>query len=219
MHTKHIKVRYTVNLNKVLELRKAKYIKRWKGKDGKWKYEYSSIKKKRTKKTVVEKTFKVKVKTIESGIRNLEYEKCFAFDNQGQVLFQKSGSGSSIGFTQEEADKLKGIKLFTHNHPQGGSFSPEDIKFLYTNKIKGIRAIGQKYDYSAKITKEWNKSTYVNFLNKMLSANDRIHDKFSQEINANRLTIKQANFEHWNEVWKYLSKEFDNFYYKRERSE
>ena len=30
-----------MKLRKALELRKAKYIKRWKGRDGKWRYEYN----------------------------------------------------------------------------------------------------------------------------------------------------------------------------------
>ena len=158
-----------MNLNKVLELRKSKYIKRWRGKDGKWKYEYPRNSKGREKEVTFKKElsqvkFKEWVLKKENEISDLEYEKCFAFDNQGQILFQKSGDKGSIRFTQEEANKLKGIKLFIHNHPQGGSFSPEDIKFLYANNIKAIRAVGQKYTYSAKITKKWDKSIYTDFL-------------------------------------------------------
>jgi len=32
-----------MNLKKALELRKAKYLKRWKGRDGKWHYQYSKV--------------------------------------------------------------------------------------------------------------------------------------------------------------------------------
>ena len=30
-----------ISLKKALELRKAKYVKRWRGKDGQWQYSYS----------------------------------------------------------------------------------------------------------------------------------------------------------------------------------
>ena len=47
---------------------------------------------------------------------------------------------SSFEVTQEERDKFEGVR-FTHNHPQGDSFSPTDLQFACAAKMKEMRVI------------------------------------------------------------------------------
>ena len=52
-----------MKLNKALSLRKAKYLKRWKGKDGKWHYDYG--KEKKSIKTESQETLPQNIHTLD----------------------------------------------------------------------------------------------------------------------------------------------------------
>jgi len=61
-----------LNLKKALELRKAKYTKRWKGRDGKWRYEYKKPSEKKGKKIAIKK--EIKTGNIDKIIELNDYE-------------------------------------------------------------------------------------------------------------------------------------------------
>jgi len=199
---------------KKVGLIKAKYIKRWKGKDGKWKYEYFREKVDR-KKTV--ETFSTKVRQKEDEIANLKYEKCYIFDKSGKVLFEKSGEKNSITFNDKEISKIEGAELFTHNHPMGVSFSPEDIKFLWANNCKEIRTVGKEYTYSAKINTFWSKSFWIGFIDELVTTVDNVRNIFEDRIGKGLMTTREAEQNHWHDVWSKLSKSHNTLEYKRER--
>jgi len=80
-------------------------------------------------------------------------EHCIAVDKKGNILLSKSGTRNYVNFTQADFDQMNvDNMLFTHNHPSGSSFSGNDLNMLGAYK-RGteIRAIGTKYEYSAKI--------------------------------------------------------------------
>lgn len=80
-------------------------------------------------------------------------EHCIAVDKEGNILLSKSGSKNYVNFTQAEFDKMNvDNMMFTHNHPSGSSFSSADLNMLgaYKRGIE-VRAVGTKYEYSAKI--------------------------------------------------------------------
>jgi hypothetical protein len=91
-----------------------------------------------------------RIKSYETGIIHRNTEKCYAFDDQGEVVFSKVGGKSSISFTSEEAEVFKG-SWFTHNHPGGSSFSEDDLIVLYHLNLKEMRAAGEEYIYKARI--------------------------------------------------------------------
>ena len=83
-----------MNLKKVLKLRKAKYVKRWKGKDGKWQYSYSlvELKKIRDKKKAGEIEKKdIKSKLNEEEISFLKKMKTELRRDRFGVLFRIIG--------------------------------------------------------------------------------------------------------------------------------
>ena len=84
---------------------------------------------------------------------NAKIEHCIAVDKKGNILLSKSGTRNYVNFTQVDFDKMNvDNMLFTHNHPSGSSFSGPDLNMLGAYK-RGteVRAIGTKYEYSAKI--------------------------------------------------------------------
>ena len=53
-----------------------------------------------------------------------ELEVGSAFDADGKLLLEKTGTRARIKYTDAELDKVRGAESFTHNHPEiGGSFS------------------------------------------------------------------------------------------------
>ena len=83
-----------MNLKEALELRKAKYIKRWKGKDGKWHYSYSLTEAKRIreeKKAEMKEKKNIKSKLNEEEISFLKKMKTELRRDRYGVLFRTIG--------------------------------------------------------------------------------------------------------------------------------
>ena len=47
----------------------------------------------------------------------------------GNEVWRKRGGKSSVSFDQNDIDKIQNT-IFTHNHPSGSAFSPEDINMM-----------------------------------------------------------------------------------------
>jgi len=83
-----------MNLKEAIELRKAKYVKRWKGKDGKWQYSYSLKEAKRMrdeKKTEVKDKKDIKSKLNKEEISFLKKMKTELRRDRYGVLFRTIG--------------------------------------------------------------------------------------------------------------------------------
>jgi len=80
-------------------------------------------------------------------------EHCIAVDKKGNIVLSKSGTNNQINFTATEFEQMNvDNMLFTHNHPSSSSFSGPDLRMLGSYKRGSeMRAIGTKYQYSAKI--------------------------------------------------------------------
>lgn len=79
------------------------------------------------------------IHSIEDKIRNQNYETAAIVDKDGQVLLNKDGAQSQVGFTPMECSMMKGNTL-THNHPRSSMFSDEDINCFQHNDMLEIRA-------------------------------------------------------------------------------
>ncbi len=213
----YIKVRSFVKLNNALELRKSKYIKRWKGKDGKWKYLYSRLKlekKQKVSKVKVKKKTSVdlftrNLKQKEKEISKLKYEECHSFDKDGNILLSKKG-GQTVRFSAGELKKLKNAKVITHNHVLPFSFSLSDMKLLHTIKPDELRAVTREYTHIAKIPKKWTEDDFTLFI-----ANAEImYESNLMEIEDKKMSSDQANEFISHQVWTNLNN-FNGFKYKR----
>lgn len=155
----------------------------------------------------ISKSFAGKAKSIdlaENKIRNLDYEKCFAFDASGKQIFYKSGSKSRIEFSDKEAYRLKD-SIFTHNHPGGGTFSKDDIKFASKQSLLEMRAVSSNRNYSISPpeggwSSDWWQKEGSNYYT-LARQETRVFLK--EELAAGRITKDQINDMHYqhHELW------------------
>lgn len=135
---------------------------------------------------------------------NTDFETALAFDRNGNIIFRKNGVKDQVEFTKAEVEKMRNSPLFTHNHPGGGSLSPQDVHFATGVNINEMRAVGQDYAYSIAHTgqrwPEWEK------LNREIQHwNQVVRTEFTKAVNAGTMHPKNAEFLHWHEVWTRLS--------------
>ena len=94
----------------------------------------------REKERQAEETPRMKaIHSIEDKIRNQNYETAAIIDKDGNVLLNKDGAQSAVGFTPLECTMMKDATL-THNHPSSSMFSEEDIACFVRNEMQEIRA-------------------------------------------------------------------------------
>jgi len=153
------------------------------------------------------------ISDFEAKIKDQDYETSGVFDDSGKLIFEKNGEKDNVKFTKEEIDKFEGMTL-THNHPQGDSFSPMDLKFACASKMKAIRVTCRGNDKSFILrTKDganfkpelWddNQETGVEGLGFIVSTyDDDVRGDFRARIYDGRMTVAEAEGSHWEEVWK-----------------
>jgi len=155
------------------------------------------------------------LKHAEKGIVENSFETAIAFDNKGVELLRRKGAASSVRFTTEEVNKLSwedGV-IFTHNHPTGISFSPDDILFMQKVKFDEIRAVGRKYLHKARLIKDVDSKSIQRAI---WDCEVSVRDEFTAKILANEIIPSEASAEHWHKVWTLIEEKYDWFFYKRE---
>ena len=89
---------------------------------------------------------------IANRTRNLKKEQLRVVDSEGNVVMQKQGGRGEVLFTVGEArDNFPG-NITIHNHPDGGTFSAEDLRSLGYG-AKEIRVAAPEGDYSLRPAK------------------------------------------------------------------
>lgn len=159
-----------------------------------------------------------------------KFEACKAIDENGNVIFEKTGEKSQISFNRDEMDKLKGIHCFTHNHPAGKCFSKEDFYFAIAKGIKEIRACVEKdsvnQEKGAWVFKhsEINNEDKNYFMQIYEQAEAEIMYDFKKKVessNYNNKVIKECELIHHVEVMKKVvstlkDRDFDcEFYFEK----
>lgn len=66
------------------------------------------------------------------------------FKPDGTKVFAKKGGKKSVNFSGVESLYMQD-NILTHNHPDGFTFSPEDLYMAVTTNLKEIRAVGSNY--------------------------------------------------------------------------
>ena len=131
----------------------------------------------------------MRIKEFNKKYADAKIEHCIAVDTKGNIVLEKSGARNYVKFTPEEFNQMNvDNMLFTHNHPSGSSFSGDDLNMLGAYK-RGteIRAVGTKYEYSAKIidsTKFPHSGAEVKDLFRV--ENSILQDKYQKIYNKER---------------------------------
>lgn len=100
----------------------------------------------------------------EQQIRHEKVERGVIFSPNGNILWEKTGTKSSIDISEAiEAGLLKGC-IFTHNHPLQTSFSMDDFKVFIAHGLLEMRAVDQKYAYSMSLERGLVKPHSISYL-------------------------------------------------------
>lgn len=134
-----------------------------------------------------------------------KYEACVALNDKGGSIITKSGDNNSIAFSKDEMAKMKGAKVFTHNHPSSRCFSIADIILGMKLGIRQIRAIATN---SVKGNITWVLDLPSNLDNSDIQDFVRIYKlndflqymAFQADIATNKMTVDEANTSHHYEV-------------------
>ena len=88
------------------------------------------------------------VEKYEKGIRGNNFETLYAFDSNGNIVFQNTGDAHSVSYNGQ-GYKTKDA-IVTHNHPSGSSFSWQDVGGMVYHNQKEMRATGKEFTFSIK---------------------------------------------------------------------
>jgi len=154
----------------------------------------------------IKETSKISLKVCESfenKIINADLEYCGSFDSQGKLLLSKKGEYDKIELSYKEAQRIKNIEIFTHNHPEKRSFSMEDLILSTCLGVKELRAVHNKTVFSFKISAVNQSSSYfehynkiVDFFNKLKEYDDIVEKEFKDLIDSGFLTLEKAYNQH-----------------------
>lgn len=89
---------------------------------------------------------------IANRTRNLKKEQLRVVDSDGNVLMEKHGDKGSVAATLGEFRATLPGNISIHNHPDGGTFSPDDLRSL-GHGPKELRVAAPEGDYALKATK------------------------------------------------------------------
>lgn len=169
------------------------------------------------------------------------YESAAAYKD-GKLVLMKDGEASSVGFSVEELQKLRGA-ILTHNHPASSSFSGADIALSVRWQLKEIRAVGQAFDYSMSgiptiqdltargilrssdvegLRASWGAEDDDDLLAKIMQAYhqsqmDKLEAKYRKIVGSGKMLELDAWREHTHEAMKELARAFQVTYKRTKR--
>lgn len=84
---------------------------------------------------------------LEEAIRDLEEERAYLVSPSGKVKLLGVGNDTGFsGFVKATADDFR-VGVFVHNHPQGGSFSPNDVSQFLKLPMRQMRVVSRTRGY------------------------------------------------------------------------
>ena len=169
------------------------------------------------------------VHEIEDKIKDEPIEHAVVIDSNGKVLLHKTGDRTSVEFSWEEVDAMKGA-IVTHNHPnlgwgkddarsKGLSFSFADITLAIISEAKEMRAVSHGYRHSIKPPpKGWDRNlsdVYQNSIDVYNKHQNKVYWDFVGQVTTGKMRrdVAEANFHH--EVNRRTAKDL-GMIYKRE---
>ena len=162
------------------------------------------------------KTYKM-IQNFENSVRDSSIEHGWIVDEDGKSLVQKDGLKDQIEFKEEELEKVAKASFFkkmimTHNHPEGSSFSFEDIFVCSEWGIKEVRVASEKYDYVVHLNHPNIKDVKKKFKE---GRSGELYDKYAFKVLAGTMPAKEAWQQHSHEIWVNIAKEVEGITYKR----
>lgn len=152
---------------------------------------------------------------FENRIRTLSIESGAFFDVHGRLLVQTTGTEKDLDFT-DDALELGRFGYFTHNHPNGGTFSERDIQTASKLNLQQVSAVTPVLRYRmSKAGGQWPSRPALRRSLDMLDG--KANDIVKEMIRIGDLPHRYANDEINHQLWVLVAREF-GLVYCRERS-
>ena len=168
-----------------------------------------------------------KVVGIENNIRkNKRFETAVVFNDKGDIVIDKRGKATSVGFTPKEVEIMKD-KIITHNHPIGwgykekdwrrigNSFSKADLSLAITADVAEIRAVTPNYTFSLKRPPQGWGIDMHDFNKLYTETYNRIYTENNKLVYNGIITPVQAETVHYHSLNKEIAKKLGWIYEKR----
>ena len=91
---------------------------------------------------------------LENQVRTDASETGAFIARDGSIVIKKTGTPSNVSFSSAELFGTQGT-LFTHNHPDDGTFSREDVVAAIKSQLTELRVVGPKLRYSMSARGNW----------------------------------------------------------------
>lgn len=91
---------------------------------------------------------------LEKKIRSDALETGAFFDSDGKISLKRQGQPDRVAYTIGELRKNRG-RAFTHNHPNGMSFSVADLEIAAEYQFAELRAVGPNYTHILTAPNGW----------------------------------------------------------------
>ncbi|MHA1302182.1 MAG: phage portal protein, partial [Candidatus Heimdallarchaeaceae archaeon] len=165
--------------------------------------------------------FKKSAAEVENEIKTRRTEKAFVLDKDGKILLEKEGAKENVTFTSYELERLEGNTLI-HNHPNGFSFSLDDVTMFLSYKEREMRAIGKLrgkdvYRYILKTRKPGVYPNEAQVRADYLAEYRRARENYAKRIS--KVGVNRAGFEAYNEMMENLVKKHKELIYICEKVE
>ena len=157
------------------------------------------------------------VRAKEEEIKFNRFESAFAVDQTGRILLDKPGAQFQVDFGPEEIRTIRNGSrvIFTHNHPRGWDYPPEDARHAGTSfsdadialacetQVSEMRVVTPTSKFFMRPPQRgWNQRYWEDTL-RLLCVRHQLtvrHD-FSQAVSQRQMTPEAASAQHWHEIW------------------
>lgn len=138
----------------------------------------------------------VTLSSAEKRIQDLDHEQLVVVGKDGYVMAVVDGGEHSVGLTSKAYNAIKAGGIATHNHPNGGTFSPADVITAGSMGTTEIRAVSKRFKttYSLKAGNKANGSGLASQMRKDADSIEKAWDNQILQINK-RKYMNQKNYE------------------------
>ena len=157
------------------------------------------------------------VRAKEEEIKFNRFESAFAVDEAGHILLDKAGAQFQVTFGAEEIQSLQSSRgvIFTHNHPRGWDYPPEDdrhagssfsdadIAFACETGVSEMRVVTPTSRlFMRPPSAGWSRSYWEGVLGPLCARHViTVRHDLLQAVSRRQMTPETASTRHWHEIW------------------
>ena len=151
---------------------------------------------------------------FEASVRNDCVENGAFFRLDGTLILQKVGQSDRIPFSLGELHQATG-SLFSHNHPDGLSFSYQDVQIAIAYRLAELRAVSSHWRHIMRPIASWpNQAAIVAAIR---AEAHRARSDVHVMMQSGQLSSRDCQWELQHQLWARVSRSL-KFEYRREAS-